>query len=268
MTIPSSLAQILGRTMVLVAHPDDESIACGGLLQKMRSPFVVFATDGAPEDDFFWGRYGSRAAYSKLRQEEALSALDQVGVSEVEFLANDAAESVRLEDQKLFRMIRTALQLLRKMIEEKRPDALLTLAYEGGHPDHDTCSFLAAQLGRESRLPIWEMPLYHRNSDGSGVYQRFVREAKDEVIEVAITGEMLERKERMLQSYKSQFDALPHFEPERERFRPQAQYDYTQPPHPGKTNYEVWQWAMTAKEVCDAFSAALDRKEQRGQSGR
>src|SRR5205085_9356681 len=78
MTIPSSLAQILGRTMVLVAHPDDESIACGGLLQKMRSPFVVFATDGAPEDDFFWGRYGSRAAYSKLRQEEALSALDHV----------------------------------------------------------------------------------------------------------------------------------------------------------------------------------------------
>src|SRR5919201_2073207 len=116
MTIPSSLAPILGRTMVLVAHPDDESIACGGLLQKMQRPLVVFATDGAPEDDFFWGRFGSREAYSKLRQEEALSALDHVGVSEVEFLADQAADSVRLEDQKLFRAISGALALLRAMI--------------------------------------------------------------------------------------------------------------------------------------------------------
>src|SRR5690242_3417777 len=134
----SSLAPILGRTMVLVAHPDDESIACGGLLQKMRQPFVVFATDGAPEDEFFWGRFGSRAAYSKLRQEEALSALDHVGVSEVEFLADHAPERVRLEDQKLFRAISPALELLGEMIEVKKPDALLTLAYEGGHPDHDS----------------------------------------------------------------------------------------------------------------------------------
>jgi len=266
--IPSSLAPILGRTMVLVAHPDDESIACGGLLQKMRKPFVVFATDGAPEDAFFWGRYGSRAAYSQLRQEEALSALDHVGVSDVEFLADHAAAPVRLEDQKLFRAIPAALELLRKLMNDKKPDSLLTLAYEGGHPDHDTCSFLAAQLGREFSRPVWEMPLYHRNSDGSGVYQRFVREAKDEVIEVAITGDMLVRKERMLQSYKSQFDALPHFEPKRERFRPQVQYDYTRPPHEGKTNYEVWQWAMTAEDVSEAFSVALDRKELRGQSGR
>lgn len=253
--------------MVLVAHPDDESIACGGLLQKMRQPFVVFATDGAPEDEFFWGRYGSRAAYSKLRQEEALSALDHVGVSEVEFLADHAPERVRLEDQKLFRAIPPALELLREMIETKKPDALLTLAYEGGHPDHDSCSFLAAQLGGEFRLPVWEMPLYHRNADGTGVYQRFVREAKDEVIDVAIAGEMLTRKERMLQSYKSQFDALPHFEPQRERFRPQAQYDYARPPHEGKTNYEVWQWAMTAKDVSEAFTAARNGQQLRGKSG-
>jgi len=60
---------------------------------------------------------------------------------------------------------------------------------------------------------------------------------------------------RMLQSYKSLFDALPHFEPERERFRPQARYEYAQPPHQGKTNYEVWEWAMTAQEVSNAFAA-------------
>ena len=256
MMIFSSLAPILGRTMVLVAHPDDESITCGGLLQRMRKPFVVFATDGAPEDEYFWGKHGSRDAYSRLRQDEARTALGHVGVSEVEFLAGQASGTVRLEDQKLFRVLPLALELLRNLIRDKEPDAILTLAYEGGHPDHDSCSFLAAQLGREFGLPVWESPLYHRNADGSGVYQRFVSE-RDEVVEFKVSGEMLERKQRMLQSYKSQFDALPHFEPECERFRVQADYNYLRPPHTGKTNYEVWQWAMTAKELSEAFAEAL-----------
>ena len=261
MTTPSSLAPILGRTMVLVAHPDDESITCGGLLQRMRKPFVVFATDGAPEDEYFWGKHGSRTAYSVLRQEEARTALGHVGVSEVEFLAEQTSGTVKLEDQKLFRELSVALELLQSLVKNKRPDAILALAYEGGHPDHDSCSFLAAQLGREFGLPVWEAPLYHRNPDGSGVYQRFVNE-KDEVIEFGVTGEMLGRKQRMLQSYKSQFDALPHFDAECERFRPQAHYDYSQPPHKGKTNYEVWQWAMTAKEVSQAFAVALGASRQ------
>lgn len=256
MTIPGSLTPILGRTMVLVAHPDDESITCGGLLQKMHNPLVVFATDGAPEDEYFWGKHGSRAAYSRLRQGEARTALGHVGVSDVEFLAEQVSGVLRLEDQKLFRALPAAFGLLRNLVRDKKPDAILTLAYEGGHPDHDSCSFLSAQLGREFGLPVWEAPLYHRNADGSGVYQRFVIE-RDEVVQFKVTGEMLERKQRMLQSYKSQFDALPHFEPESERFRPQARYDYVQPPHKGKTNYEVWQWAMTAAEVCEAFADAL-----------
>ena len=52
----SKLAPLLGRTLVIVAHPDDETITCGGLLQRMRDPCVVFATDGAPEDAYFWSR--------------------------------------------------------------------------------------------------------------------------------------------------------------------------------------------------------------------
>ena len=258
------LAPILGRTMVLVAHPDDESIACGGILQKMRDPFAVFATDGAPDDEYFWGKYGSRAAYTELRQQEARIALKHVGVSDVEFLADQAPE--KLQDQKLFRAIPAALTLLRTMIAVKKPEAILTLAYEGGHPDHDTCSFLSAQLGQEFDLPVWEAPLYHRNPNGSGVYQRFVNE-RGEVIEFSVAGEMLERKLRMLESYKSQFDALPHFAPQGERFRPQFAYDYTQPPHAGKTNYEVWQWNMTAQEVSHAFAAALLSMEEAPRAG-
>lgn len=244
------LAPLLGRTLFIVAHPDDESISCGGLLQHMSEPCVVFATDGAPEDAYFWRRFGSRGAYAALRKAEAGTALGAVGVSEIEFLADQTA--AQLVDQRLYKALPAAFTRLAEIVERRRPTCLLTLAYEGGHPDHDAVSFLSAQLGSAFSIPVWETPLYHRAPDGSGVHQRFVHE-HDEVIEHTVAGKELEAKKRMLACYKSQFDALPSFKAELERFRPQAKYDYSRRPHTGKLNYEVWQWPMTPEEVCSAF---------------
>jgi len=245
------LAQLLGRTLLIVAHPDDESISCGGLLQHIKEPCVVFATDGAPEDEYFWRRYGSRQAYAAVREEEGRAALATVGVGEVEFLARQTTSP--LVDQYLYKSLSAASAGLAQIIERRRPQCLLTLAYEGGHPDHDSVSFLSAQLGRMFSVPVWEAPLYHRHADGSGYYQHFVEE-RDEVVEHGVEGKELEAKMRMLACYKSQFDALPSFKPELERFRPQAAYNYSRRPHAGKLNYEVWRWRMTPEEVCAAFN--------------
>ena len=94
------LAPLLNRTLVVVAHPDDEAVACAALLQRVREPYVLFCTDGGPLDPWFWNRYGSREAYSLLRQKEAREALDQVGVTEVEFLKTRLGELII--DQQLF----------------------------------------------------------------------------------------------------------------------------------------------------------------------
>ena len=244
------LEPLLGRTLVVVAHPDDEATSCGGLLQHMQEPLVVFATDGAPEDDYFWRRFGSREAYASVREEEARGALAEVGVHEVEFLARRSGAP--LIDQLLYRSLPAAFAALSKIVEERHPGCLLTLAYEGGHPDHDSVSFLTAQLGRTFRLPVWETPLYHRTPSGKGSNQRFVEE-HGEVIELHVTGEELAAKLRMLACYKSQFDSLPSFNAELERFRPQAAYEYSRRPHAGKLNYEIWNWRMTPEEVCAAF---------------
>jgi LmbE family N-acetylglucosaminyl deacetylase len=233
-----------------MAHPDDETISCGGLLQHMSNPCVVFVTDGAPEDSYFWGRYGSRESYAALREDEARAALGAVGVSEVEFLARYT--KAPLIDQQLFRSLPAAYAELAKIIQRHRSECLLTLAYEGGHPDHDAVAFLASQLGKNLSVPVWEAPLYHRSATGSGVYQHFVEEY-EEVVEHTVSGEELDAKMRMLGCYKSQFDALPSFNSELERFRPQAKYDYSRRAHPGKLNYEYWQWRMTPEEVCSAF---------------
>ena len=56
--------ELTGRVLVLVAHADDESVGYGALLQKMREAVVVIATDCAPRDEYFWGRFGSRESVS------------------------------------------------------------------------------------------------------------------------------------------------------------------------------------------------------------
>jgi N-acetylglucosamine malate deacetylase 2 len=140
----SLLQQLLGRTLLVVAHPDDECIAYGSLLQRMREPHIVYATDGAPQDPYFWKKYGSRQEYARLRQEEARSALAFVGVKHVEFLSDSEERfNARFEDQTLFQNLPQAYDALAEIVERVKPEALATLAYEGGHPDHDSCNLLA-----------------------------------------------------------------------------------------------------------------------------
>jgi hypothetical protein len=47
---------------------------------------------------------------------------------------------------------------------------------------------------------------------------------------------------------------LPGFDAGHEVVRPQVKYDYGRPPHEGRTNYECWQWWMSAREVSARFA--------------
>lgn len=248
----ADIASLFGRTLILVAHPDDETVGCGALLQRIRKPVVVFCTDGAPRDEFFWRQAGSRLAYARMRQEEARAALSLTGVSDVIFLSERANNSERFIDQELYRAIPDAALHLEEAIRLHRPEALLTLAYEGGHPDHDTCSFLASALAREHKIPVWEFPLYHRPRGGELTYQSFLQPEYDEVF-LEVRPEELDIKRRMLAAYASQHPFLFEFDPAVERFRPQHAYDYSQPPHPGPLNYQVWGWHISGRQLCDAF---------------
>jgi LmbE family N-acetylglucosaminyl deacetylase len=263
--------ELTGRTLVVVAHADDESVAFGALLQKMREAVVAIVTDGAPRDEYFWGRFGSREKYRAVRREEARRATELAGVSELALLAE---EEERLEDQRLFLNLGTAYARLERLAERVRPEAIATLAYEGGHPDHDSCSLLAARLGGQFAVPVWEAPVYWRENGGAAGsaaggeqwqaggegtlrVQRFIHESGAEV-EVEMSGAELERKLAMCAQYRSQGDFLRTFNVRREAMRPQVKYDYTKAPHAGRTNYEQWQWWMSAREVCAKFKEFLE----------
>ncbi len=47
-----------------------------------------------------------------------------------------------------------------------RADAVLTHAYEGGHPDHDAVAFAAHAAARRAGRPVFEMPFYHAAPEG------------------------------------------------------------------------------------------------------
>ncbi len=266
----NALRTLLGRTLLVLAHPDDECVTYGALLQRMADPIVRFMTDGAPRDAYFWGRYGSREAYATLRQQEARRALARVGVQRVEFVSDGyhgrnrqpsgGAASDLLVDQELFRILPAAWRELADAVERLQPRALLTLAYEGGHPDHDSCNLLVSLAAGRYGLPAWEAPIYNRagaTDDNRLEPQKFTSENGTE-IDVRPTALEVERKRAMWSEYASQGDFLQFFSPEKEWVRPLPAYDYSAPPHPGQLNYERWQWPMTGDDVCRAFVSFLE----------
>ena len=188
--MPDWKAELTGRVLVLVAHADDESVGYGALLQKMREAVVVIATDGAPRDEYFWGRFGSREKYAAVRRDEARRAMRLAGVRELVLLAE---EDSRLEDQRLFLNLAAAYARLEKLVERVRPEAIATLAYEGGHPDHDSCSVLGARLGEQFGVKVWEAPLYSR-----GVSRR---ERRGGLPDITRTTAKIKRKSRNKVNY-------------------------------------------------------------------
>lgn len=247
---------LLGCTLVLVAHPDDEVIGCGALLGRMRSSIIVFATDGAPRDRSFWTAYSSREAYAEVRRQEALLVAKVTGASQVKFLCDTQGNAI--VDQELFRNLPSALEDLRHIIADTRPDVLLTLAYEGGHPDHDCCSFLSSIVGDEFYLPAWEMPLYHRTPAGEISRQQFLGPGSAEFVYDLSQVEQA-KKSAMINLYRSQQSVLKDFTVLRERFRLRRRYDYSNAPHPGALNYEAWGWPMSGREVKAAFGQWLEQ---------
>jgi LmbE family N-acetylglucosaminyl deacetylase len=250
------LRPLLGTTLVVVAHPDDEVIACGALMQKMQQAVVVFSTDGAPRDEGFWRQYGSRQAYAEIRRKEARHALKIAGACPM-FLSDRVEGGI--PDQELFRNRPAAIAALERIVVEVEPQSILTLAYEGGHPDHDATCFMAAVVGRRAALPVWESPLYHRNADSSSALQTFPTRTGAET-ELRTECPLLQKKIQMFRAYKSQGSVLEGFRPDFETFRPIADYDFTRPPAPWKLNYEMWGWKMTGAEVASAFAAYLQRE--------
>jgi LmbE family N-acetylglucosaminyl deacetylase len=212
------------RPLIFVAHPDDETIACGGLMQRMAASVVVFATDGAPPHYGYERQFGSLEKYSHLRFHEAGMALSHLPDCQFRRLSN--RDGSYFVDQHLFHDLQPALVSLCAIAREFSPDAVISHVYEGGHIDHDACSFLAMHAATLLSLRRFEFPLYWIDDGGKSRVQSF-RDPGAPGVEWRLTEAELARKEKMLAEYKTQPELASGFPPETERIRFATRNDFS-----------------------------------------
>jgi LmbE family N-acetylglucosaminyl deacetylase len=242
-------ADNFGKVLIFAAHPDDETIACSGLLQRASESLVLFAVDGAPRRYGFEQKFGSLQAYSEERFREASRALGLIARCSFGRLVRQ--DGTWFADQRLFRELPEAFTSLHRVTREYSPDLLVSHAFEGGHIDHDACHILAKQTACVLSLPHIEFPLYWKNSQGRDVLQRFRENRNDEIV-LQLSSQELLVKQRMLTEYKTQRYLTSVFCSQTERFRPMTGSDYEDATWPGYPFENRWR-PLKAKDVFRQF---------------
>ncbi len=244
------------RILVLIPHADDEVVGCAAAIGRARAAgaevIALYLTTGIPDRTVFWPwqrrHHADRVA---RRRREARATAELLGLRPWRFLDIPA--------RCLKGRLHAALGEARRAIADTEADMVWAPAYEGGHQDHDSASFLASHL--RDLVPVWEFAEY--GFAGGIVRRQEFPEANGSEQALALTADEMALKRRALALYASETGNLGYVGTARECFRPQADYDYRAPPHPGKAFYQRFQWVpfrhpridfTTPAEVCRALA--------------
>lgn len=138
-SVPYESAALLGeRVLVLAPHPDDEVIACGGLiganLRAARQVRVLIATDGVAADE----SATDALAYRDQREAECRRGLSILGEVSSTFL--------RLPDRHLGSERERLTHALRDVLTSFTPDLIAVPSPIEIHPDHLALSRIFCEL--------------------------------------------------------------------------------------------------------------------------
>ena len=233
--------RIAPRVVIVAAHPDDEILALGSRLRLVDDLCILYLTDGAPRDPADARRAGcvDRAGYAALRRDELQAALATV-------TADAELRGYGCPDQDA--VLDCAAIVDRLATDLAGAAAVVTHAYEHGHPDHDTAALAVAlaceRLGRDAPRRF-EFPGYHIRG-GRAVFGTFWPDPRAPETVLPLTPRMREVKRAALECFSSQAETLALF-PLDERLRAAPSYDFAAPAPPREAWYDRLGWRMTLR---------------------
>ncbi|HJU25722.1 MAG TPA: PIG-L family deacetylase [Rhodanobacteraceae bacterium] len=206
MNLEQSLAAPGACLMVVAPHPDDESLAAGGMIQRALEAgarvHIVFVTEG---DNNPWPqrmlehrlRIGprERERWAARRREEARQALRELGAETVAIHRlqwPDGGVTAKLVDE-----TPAALEQWRGLLEEIRPTLLVVPDLADRHPDHSALHVLlelVLQAAPIERRPLCLCYLLH----GRAAFDRSRRTA------FPLTPQETARKRAAILAHRSQ----------------------------------------------------------------
>ena len=239
-----------GRTALVFAHPDDETAAVGGVMDRFEALILIVVTDGAPHDMGDAERAGflTRESYAEARAAELDAALTALGVQ-------PERRSLELADQTAVAHLAALTRTLSEALEGCA--TVITHPYEGGHPDHDACAFAVQGACRlMARPPVRLEAPFYRGGGSERVVGEFQPARGCPETTFALSPERLEAKKKALAAHRSQAAVMSWFDPAVERLRPAPDYDFTRPA--GATAlYDNWGWSLTSAVWREEAAAAL-----------
>ncbi|MBL6975330.1 MAG: PIG-L family deacetylase [Deltaproteobacteria bacterium] len=210
------------RPLYMLAHHDDE-IATAGLMQRLgpnvqaawvtNSDGLYFESDLTPEK------------YGQVRKAEGIRSVGTIDIpesntrcldfSEVEIyriMSRLHAGECRMDDvQPFFEGMR---QAVRDTVFETRPDMVVTLAWQGGQPEHDLTHFFTWLAVREfeadtgRKVEFFHTPAYEYTIL---VALRFHPLYRGTRVRLRLTEGELRKKMQMIQAYPSQVRLFDDF---------------------------------------------------------
>lgn len=218
------------RAAIVVAHPDDEILSLGSQLSEFKNMLMVHVTDGVSSN-----YRPSRERRVKMRLSELDSALTAVGAVSFD------RKFLHVVDQEVINSVSTLAYDLVPML--RGCEVVITHPYEGGHPDHDACSLLvyaACSLieASNNKAPVRaEFASYHMRQSKL-VAGEFWGPASSELV-IRLDEAKQKIKRAALNFFSSAQPIISKFPISTERVRFAPRYEFSAPPPPIETQYDV-----------------------------
>jgi LmbE family N-acetylglucosaminyl deacetylase len=129
--------------VVISPHPDDETLASGGLIARLRSKgtdvTVIAVTDGE-------NAYGDDVGLGKIREREQTNALGKLGVDPLHIIRFRFPDSgLRDCERRLIEVLQSVVSANTHIIAPWRLDF---------HPDHEVCGRAAEAIAKDKEVQL------------------------------------------------------------------------------------------------------------------